>query len=314
MYNVKKGIVMKKTILELYGKYQNDGVSESAAQLTYYLILSFFPFIIVLLQIVRFTPLGDLNVVDGLLVGLPLQTQELLTGIIKDIVSSSGATLLSVSVVGAIWSASNGLMSLIKAVNRAYDLSESRPYWKLKLLSILMTLGLILVILLTLSISVFEALLFNNFILVYFPNSELIFTIVQSIVVLVSIILILTLLYKFSPSIKKNVNVTFKQSMPGGIFATVAILISTKVFSIYVDNFGNYSKVYGSIGGIIVLLIWLYLTSIIIVLGAELNSILMSRKNDKSGNSILEASSIDIKASTIGEDINSESLDSTSKK
>lgn len=304
--------MMKKTILELYGKYQNDGVSESAAQLTYYLILSFFPFIIVLLQIIKFTPLGDLNVVDGLLVGLPLQTQELLTGIIKDIVSSSGTTLLSVSVVGAIWSASNGLMSLIKAVNRAYDLSESRPYWKLKLLSIVMTLGLIIVILLTLSISVFESLIFNNYILVYFPNSELIFTIIQSVIVLISIILILTLLYKFSPSIKKHVNITFKESMPGGIFATLTILVSTKVFSIYIDNFGNYSKVYGSIGGIIVLLIWLYLTSIIIVLGAELNSIFMNNKKENERISIFEASSVDTKASTIGQKMVTEDNEGTS--
>lgn len=273
---------MKNTIIELYGKYKNDGVSEAAAQLTYYLILSIFPFIITLLQIIKFTPLGDLNVVEGLLVNLPLETQEILTGIIKDVLSSSGTTLLSIGIIGALWSASNGLMSLIKAVNRAYDLSESRPYWKLKLLSIVMTLALIVVILLSLTVNVFEALIFNNFIVGYFPNSELIFSLVQGAVVILSIMIILSLLYKFSPSLKKNVNVTFKQSFPGGVFATLGILISSKLFSLYVDNFGNYSKVYGSIGGIIVLLIWLYITSIIIVMGAELNSIFMNRKEDKS--------------------------------
>lgn len=271
---------MKKTIMELYGKYKNDGVSESAAQLTYYLILSIFPFLIVLLQIIKFTPLGDMNVIDGLLAGLPLQTQELLTDIIKDILSASGATLLSVGVIGGIWSASNGLMSLIKAVNRAYDLEESRPYWKLKLLSIGMTLGFIIVIILSLFITVFETLIFNNYISIYFPNSELVFGVLQSVIVFVSIIVILALLYKFSPSLKKGVHITFKESVYGGLFATVGILISSRVFSAYVDNFGNYSKVYGSIGGIIVLLIWLYLTSIIIVLGAELNSIIMNNKKE----------------------------------
>ena len=272
---------MKQTLKELFGKYKNDGVSEVAAQLTYYLILSIFPFIITLLQIIRFTPLGDLNVVEGLLINLPLETQELLTSIIKDVLSSSGTTLLSIGVVGAIWSASNGLMSLIKAVNRAYDLSESRPYWKLKLLSVVMTLALIVVILLSLTVNVFESLLFNNYIVGYFPNSEFIFSLVQGGIVILSIIFILTLLYKFSPSIKENVNITFKESFPGGIFAALGILVSSKLFSLYVDNFGNYSKVYGSIGGIIVLLIWLYLTSIIIVMGAELNSIFMNRKRDK---------------------------------
>lgn len=272
---------MKKTIIELYGKYKNDGVSELAAQLTYYLILSFFPFIITLLQIIRFTPLGDMNVVDGLLANFPLQTQELLSSIIQDVLASSGSTLLSIGIIGAIWSASNGMMSLIKAVNRAYDLSESRPYWKLKLLSLGMTLGLIVVIMLSLFINVFETLMFTQYISLYFPNSQLIFTIIQTAIALVSIILILTLLYKFSPSLKKGVTITMKDSVRGGIFATLGMLLSSKAFSIYVDNFGNYSKVYGSIGGIIVLLIWLYLTSIIIILGAELNSIYMSRKNEK---------------------------------
>lgn len=269
---------MKKTLIELYGKYKNDNVSEASAQLTYYLILSIFPFIILLLQIISLTPLGDLNVVEGLLVNLPRETQQLLTSVIKDILQSSGPTLLSIGIIGAVWSASNGLMSLIKSVNRAYDLSESRPYWKLKLLSIVMTLGLIMVIMLSLSVNVFETLIFNNLLVTYFPNGRFVFTIIQNSLVFFSIILILTLLYKLSPSLKKDVHITFKDSVPGGIFATLGILVSTKVFSLYVDNFGNYSKVYGSIGGIIVLLIWLYITSIIIILGAELNSIFMNPK------------------------------------
>lgn len=272
---------MKNIIIELYGKYKNDGVSELAAQLTYYLILAIFPFLILLLQIIKFTPLGDWNVIDSLLVNLPLQTQELITNIVNDVLNSGGTTLLSIALIGGIWSSSNGLMALIKAVNRAYDLSETRPFWKLKLLSVGMTLGLIAVIILSFSATLFEKLIYNNFIAIYLPNSELIFSILQSSVVIISVITILSLLYRFSPSLKEGINVTFKDSLPGGVFATLGILISSKVFSIYVDNFGNYSKVYGSIGGIIVLLIWLYLTGIIIVLGAELNSIFMARKKER---------------------------------
>lgn len=268
---------MKKTIIELYHKYNDDRVSELAAQLTYYLILSFFPFIIALLQIVSFTPLGNMDVVENLLRNFPLQTQELLIGIIRDVVSSSGATLLSIGILGAVWSASKGLKSLIKAVNRAYDLEEIRPFWKLRILSIVMTLGLILVIILTLGASVLEGVIFDSFIASRFPNGHFVFNLIQTSFVLISIIFILTLLYKFSPSSKDGVFITLKESLPGSIFATFTILISSKVFSIYVDNFGNYSKVYGSIGGIIVLLIWLYFTSVIIIMGAELNSIYIKK-------------------------------------
>lgn len=271
---------MKKTIIKLFHKYNDDRVSELAAQLTYYLILSFFPFVIALLQIISFTPLGNMDVVENLLRNFPLQTQEVLIGIIRDVVSSSGATLLSVGVLGAVWSASKGINSLIKAVNRAYDLEELRPFWKLRILSLVMTLGLMLVIILSLGASVLEGVIFDRFIASHFPKGHFLFSLLQTSFVLVSVIFILTLLYKFSPSIKEGVFITFKESLPGGIFATFSILISSKIFSIYVDNFGNYSKVYGSIGGIIVLLIWLYFTSIIIIMGAELNSICMKNQEE----------------------------------
>ena len=272
---------MKKTIIALFHKYNEDDVSGVAAQLTYYLILSFFPFIIALLQIIRFTPLGDMNVVENLLLGFPIATQELLTSIIKDVVTSGGATLFSIGLITAIWSASKGIMSLIKGVNRAYDLEESRPFWKLRLLSVVMTIGLIVLIMLSLSIFVFETFIFKKYLTNNFPQSEVLFTLVQTIIVLISFIFVFTLLYKFSPSLKKDVKITFKESLPGSVFATLGLILATKGFSIYVDNFGNYSKVYGSIGGVIVLLIWLYLASVIVILGAELNSIYMEDKKSK---------------------------------
>lgn len=270
---------MKNILIKLFSKYQEDKVADTAAQLSYYLILSIFPFIIALLQIVRLTPLGDMDVVEKLLLGFPLQTQELLTGIIKDIVSSGGVTLFSIGLITAIWSASKGIMSLIKAINLAYDLPEERPFWKLKLLSIGMTLALIIIIVFSLSFYAFEALLFNNYIANHFPNQKVILKFIQGFFLLISGILVLTLLYKYSPSRKGNVKLTFKESLPGGVFSTLGLLMSLKAFSYYVDNFGNYSKVYGSIGGIVVLLIWLYLMSVIIILGAELNSIFMEEKD-----------------------------------
>lgn len=268
---------MKEIALNLFHKYKNDNVSEAGAQLTYYLILAIFPFLISLLHIIEFTPLNDMEVLENLLVALPTETRTLLTNLVKEVISSSSTALLSVGVLGTLWSGSNGLMSLIKAVNRAYDLEESRPYWKLKLLSIAMTIGLIIVIILVFSVNIFSNILFERFVSGFFPNSQLVFKVIQIVLVFASVVIILSLLYKFSPSLKKEFNVTFKEALPGGIFSTLGLLISSLGFSIYVDNFANYSKVYGSLGGIIVLLIWLYITSIIIVLGAELNSILIGR-------------------------------------
>lgn len=91
--------------------------------------------------------------------------------------------------------------------------------------------------------------------------------------------IMLSFLYKFSPSVKTNISIKFSETIPGSIFASLGIIIFSAIFSFYVNNFGNYSKSYGSIGGLIVLLIWLYSISIVIVLGAEVNATLISIKN-----------------------------------
>lgn len=268
---------MKKIGLELVEAYNNDNVSEIAAQLTYYLVLSIFPFLIALLNIIRFTPLADMNVLEKILITLPQETSELLTNLIQDIVSSSRTTLFSLSIIAALYSASKGLGSLIKAVNRAYDLEETRSFIKIKLISLAMTLGLILLIVITFGVSFFGDLLFEQVLSSWLPQSKMIFKIIQFSLVISSLIIIFTLLYRISPS-SKNI-ITLKESVPGAVFSTVCALVASVGFSFYVNNFGNYSRVYGSLGAVIVLLIWLYLFSIIIIMGAEFNSILLANKN-----------------------------------
>lgn len=265
----------KKSILfieELLNRYNNHGVSEMGAQLTYYLVLSIFPFMIFLLNIIKITPLADVNVLERLLINLPSESKDLLINIINNIVSSSSYTLLSVGALGGVWSASNGIMSLIKSVNRAFDYSEDRPYWKLRGLSILLTLGLSLSLILALGILVFGEIVFKRIFISYTWPSYIIWKIAQFLTSVLLIGFILTILYKAAPSIKEGVNVRFVDSIPGGIFSALGLIVSSTLFSFYVNNFGKYSKTYGSLGGVIVLLIWIYMSSTIIVLGAEVNA------------------------------------------
>ncbi len=242
------------------------------AQLTYYLVLSIFPFMIFLLNIIKITPLADINVLERLLINLPAESKDLLINIIDNIVSSSSYTLLSVGALGGIWSASNGIMSLIKSVNRAFDYSEDRPYWKLRGLSILLTLGLSLSLILALGILVFGEVVFKKIFVSYTWSSYVVWKIVQFLTSALLIGFILSILYKTAPSIKEGVRVRFNDSIPGGIFSALGLIISSTLFSFYVNNFGKYSKTYGSLGGVIVLLIWIYMSSTIIVLGAEVNA------------------------------------------
>lgn len=263
-------------IEELIFRYNDDRVSEIGAQLTYYLILSLFPFLIFFLNLLQFTPLADVEVLSQLLSVLPAASQKLLYDLITDIVGNSNLALLSVGALGAIWSASNGVMAIFKAVNRAYDLEEGRPFIQLRLLAIVFTMGLFLVLMLSLSVLVFGETIFNS--LFKNPSSHLLllWRFLRVLVPLVFMILILSLLYKIAPSAKKGVSIPWKSTLWGSVFTAVGIIIFSNFFSYYINNFGNYTKTYGSIGGIIILLVWLYISSILIVLGAEVNASLLA--------------------------------------
>jgi membrane protein len=268
-------------IEQLIYRFQDDGVPEIGAQLTYYLILAIFPFIIFFLSILQFTPLADANILERLVSPLPGDSKTLFYDLIKNIIDGGSVGLLSFGALGSIWASSNGVMAIIKAVNRAFDLEESRPYIKLKGISILFTIGLFIVLIAAFTVLIFGEVIFKAIFVSYTWPTVVIWNILKLIIPLVFMILSITLLYKYSPSVKKDISIKFLESIPGAIFASIFWIVLSIVFSFYVNNFGNYSKTYGSLGGVIIFLIWLYMSSIVIVLGAEVNATLLSMKDKK---------------------------------
>ena len=277
-YGDRKWIIF---IEQLLYRFDDDGVTAIGAQLAYYLTLAIFPFIIFFLSILQFTPLADVNVLQKLLSPLPEETGKLLYELINNIIKDGSMALLSFGAIGSIWSSSNGVMAVMKAVNRALDLDEDRPYIKLKGLSILFTIGLFLILIITFAVLIFGEVIFDALFVSYTWPTVVIWKILKLLIPLVFMVLVITILYKYSPSIKEGVKIEFSESIPGAMFASLLWIILSIVFSFYVSNFGNYSKTYGSLGGIIVFLLWLYMSSIVIVLGAEVNATLMSMKDKK---------------------------------
>lgn len=268
-------------VKELLQRSKNDGVSEIGAQLAYYLILSIFPFIIFFLSILKFTPLADANVLQRLLSPLPGDSKTLFYNLISNIIRGGNIGLLSFGAIGSIWSSSNGIMSVIKAVNRAYDLEENRPYLKLRMLSVIFTLYLFVVLAVAISLIMLGEELFKTLFVSPSWSTVMLWQVLTFLVPLFFVVFSITLLYKYSPSVKKGINITFSESVPGAIFSSIAWFVLSIAFSYYVSNFGNYSKTYGSLGGVIVFLLWLYMSSIVIVLGAEVNATLLTLKASK---------------------------------
>jgi membrane protein len=269
---MKRDSKMLKFIEDLYCRFRDDDVPAIGAQLTYYFILSFFPFLIFVVSLMSFVQLSGDSVVAELIRLLPEQTGEAVESILQEVTNNSRGTLLSIGMIATLWSASNGVNALIKGVNKAYDVEESRPFWKLRAISLAATLVLAFVIMLAIVLLIFGEVI-GEFLLDWFASPigfGLIWGILKYVVPISFMIVVFSLIYWIVP----NREIRFKAAVPGALFATFGWIATSLLFQFYINNFGNYSKTYGSIGGIIVLLVWLYISSNIIILGGEVNATL----------------------------------------
>ena len=263
----------------IISKIIEDEVPALASQLSYSLLLSFFPFLIFLMTLLGYSSIDNEYVLLQLRGILPDNAYELVHNTVIDILSTRDSNLLSFSIVFTIWTASTGFRAVIKGINKAYDEKESRSIIRVYIISIISTLSLVFLIIVTAFF-----LIFGQLIGIYLAEKlrmgslfYLLWNIMRYIIIFTSLVITFGLMYKFIPSRKLK----WKEVMPGSIFTTVGWIVTSIIFSYYVNNFANYSRVYGSIGAVIVLMVWLYLTSIIIILGGELNAFISINKSIK---------------------------------
>lgn len=272
--NIKKSFF--KFIIYFIVKIKNDDIFALAAQLAYYLILSFFPFLIFLLTLIGFSNLDSMEVLGALRAMLPTSAFELIYNVIIEVIEKQNTGLLGASLLLVVWSASSAFRAVIKGINKAYGLNENRSFIKRAFIAIICTFSLAFVILLTLILLVFGGLI-GNLIASYLPHPIIVYRIwnfLRYILVIFIMILIFASIYRYTPSKRLK----WKEVFPGAIACTVGWLVVSLGFSFYINNFSNYSKIYGGLGAVIILITWLYLTSIILITGGEINSIIVIRK------------------------------------
>ena len=255
--------------------------------LTYFLILSIFPFLISLINAINFSGILDPAYIYRLLDVLPGEIQEIIRNFLKELHMSSSGSFFTISFVAGLFTASTAVFKLMKIINQSYGFVESRGFLAQRLIALFFTLALILMIFLLVLTQIFGQIIYVNIMShlgienIYFDK---LWSIAKNGIPLAYMLVTFILLYKFSPSRSRENMVTIKSVLPGSIFATLGLIIASLGFNFYVSSFGKYSITYGSLGGIIVFLIWLYLLSTIILIGAEVNSTLYSMKNFKSLN------------------------------
>ncbi len=264
------GGVLRRTAKE----FSADHLTDLAAALTYYAVLAIFPMLIVIVSVLG---LIGRSVTQPLISNLssiaPGPAQQIFTNGIHNIQSHQGTAgvLFVVGLLGALWSASGYIAAFMRASNVVWDVEEGRPFYK----TIPIRVGVTLVTVILLTLSALAVVLTGSLAgkvgnLIGVGSSAVqIWDIAKWPVMLVFVSVILSILYYTGPNVRQP---GFRWVTPGGIFAVVMWLIVSALFALYVANFSSYNKTYGALASVIVFLVWLWLTNVVILFGAELNA------------------------------------------
>jgi membrane protein len=266
MVLIKKGIKIVQGFLKAM---QDDHVGAYAAQSAYFIMLSFIPFIILLLTLIQYTTLTKADVYATAQALLPGTLDSFVIGIIDEAYSKTAVTI-SLSALVTAWSAGKGFLALIRGMNTIYNVEEHRNYIILRIRSALYTLVFVVAIILSLVVLVFGNSI-HSIVLKKFPLLAVVTGMIVNLKDVVGIgflVLVFMVLYKFVPDRKTRL---YRQ-LPGAVFAAVGWYVFSVGFSLYIDYWPGFSNMYGSLTTIILIMLWLYFCMYIMLLGAEINS------------------------------------------
>jgi len=267
------GLTVKELGKRLWAEISDDDVWDAAAQLGYYFLLALFPLLIFVLSFVALVPNVDLvqSMLATLRSVMPAQAYDLLGHEIERILKSSGGGLLTFGMLGTIWAASSGVVSLVGTLNRAYEVKEDRGFVRLRVTAITLTLVLVVLLIsgaamLTMGDTIAEwtaAWLGLSWV------TKIVGTVINYALGLILLFAALEVVYYFGPNLKDQ---KWHWITPGSVTGVGLFVVASVGFSLYLRYNDTYSVTYGSIGAVIVLMLWLYLLGLSIVIGAEVNS------------------------------------------
>ena len=273
-----KKIDFKKFFKRLYTKsFDEEDLTSNAAQVAFYFLLALFPLLLFLVSLfgIALESANDLKteLFTYLSQAMPGSAYDLVQKTIEEVTANSSGGKLTFGILGALWAASAGLDSIRVVLNGIYNVAESRPWWKTKLTSLALTLGLGILVTFALG-AIFYG---SKFILLILSSLNLpiqspaILAVLQYITLAIVLVLIFALLYNFLPNHKEFKWVWVS---PGAVVAIVLWLIVSFGFRLYLGYFNTYDKTYGSLGAVIILMLWLYLTALAILIGGAMNAVL----------------------------------------
>ena len=258
------------SVQEILDNIRKDHINEFSAQCAYYVILSFIPFVILLLTLIQYTNIQQQQLFDIISKLIPSSMNEMVLGIVKEVYSKSVGTV-SISIIFTLLSADKGLFALVRGLHSVYNYSERqrKSIIYLKLTSILKTAIFIILVAIAAVLLVFGSSIVSTLQekFGFLENYNVISQFITQMVFLVVAFFVFLCVYKFIPGYK----ITFKSQIPGAIFSSISRIVISFVFSKYLDIFKGFSITYGSLTALMLIMMWTYTCFYIIFFGAEIN-------------------------------------------
>jgi membrane protein len=271
----------REVIINVYNEIRRTRVFNIAAGLSYYFLLSLFPLLILLATILGYLPVPNLfnQAMDLAARIVPGDAMGLVQRILHSVLTPGRGKLLSFGIIGTLWAASGGFSAMIDALDIAYDARKSRPMLKQRLVAVGLTFltGGLMSLSLVLTMIGSRAGIWIGKLLHLSDAFQFSWPYIRWGIIIGSIVLAMELLYFIGPNIKQRL----KDSLPGAVLGTALWILISAAVNAYVSHFANYNKTYGTIGAVIALMLWLYVSSIAILIGAELNSELLKVEGRK---------------------------------
>lgn len=268
MINIKKSI---NWVLDLYRRIIRHDSLGYSAQLAYFFLLSLFPLLITMFSLLPYLPLKTEDIMYFISDFAPGETITFIDSTLDTLLEKHNGGILSFGIIATLWAASNGMNAIIRAMNLAYEIDDDRPFFIVRGLSVLLTIVMIAVFIIALLLPVF-----GKHIGIYISSKfgytdQFIDTWNTIRFSLSSVILfiVFSAVYFLTPNRKMKCATV----VPGAVFSTIGWILASLGFSFYVNNFGNYTFMYGSLGVIIVLMIWFYITGAVLIIGGEINGL-----------------------------------------
>jgi membrane protein len=265
---------VRELVTRTIAEVQDDNCVGLAAQLAFYFFLALFPALLFLVALLGYVPIDDTlgAVLDGLAPVAPQQLVVLLRQQIDELSRGDNAALLTFGILGAIWSSSAAMVAIIDALNEAYDVVERRPWWKRRIVAIALTIALatFIVAALVFVLTGPDVVAWAVSTLGLRPELGWLWRLARWPMMILLAMLAIDFVYHFAPNLKRE----WAWLTPGAVLATALWMASSFGFKLYVSRFADFNATHGAIGGVIVVLLWFYVSSFSILIGAEINGII----------------------------------------